>query len=142
MLKMLVDDDYIKIGEIDGVAVAFIVGLPNINEVIGDLNGRLFPLGWLKLLWRVKVSRPKSVRVALMGVRKGYQRGLTGSGISLAMIDAIKRAFLVRGATEVEMGWILEQNKSMRSIIESIGGKLSKRYRVYAKSLTENDTNA
>lgn len=142
MLKMLVDDDYIKIGEIDGVAVAFIVGLPNINEVIGDLNGRLFPLGWLKLLWRVKVSRPKSVRVALMGVRKGYQRGLTGSGISLAMIDAIKRAFLVRGATEVEMGWILEQNKSMRSIIESIGGKLAKRYRVYAKSLAEDDTNA
>lgn len=135
LLKSVVDSDYIKIGEIDGTPVSFIVGLPNINESIIDLNGRLFPFGWLKLLWRVKVSQPKSVRVALMGVRKNYQRGLTGSGISLAMIKAIKDAVLKRGATEVEMGWILEDNKSMRNIIEGIGGVVAKRYRVYEKSL-------
>ena len=71
-----------------------------------------------------------------MGIRKEYQRGLTGSGISLAMIDAIKRPVLNHDATEVEMGWILEDNKSMRSIIESIGGVVAKRYRVYEKPLT------
>ena len=136
LLKSLVDNDFIKIGEIDGTAVSFIICLPNINEVISDMNGRLFPFAWLKFLWRVKVSHPKSVRVALMGIRKDYQRGLTGSGISLAMIGAIKQPVLDRGATEVEMGWILEENKSMRSIIESIGGVVAKRYRVYEKSLT------
>jgi hypothetical protein len=137
ILKSLVDDEYIKIGEIDGVAVAFIVALPNINEAIHDLNGRLFPLGWIKLLWRIKVARPKSARVALMGVRKPFQAGLTGSGISLAMIASIKQALLERGATEVEMGWILEENKSMRSIIEAIGGVLAKRYRIYEKPLPQ-----
>jgi hypothetical protein len=135
MLKFLVDKNFIKIGEIDGTAVSFIVCLPNVNEAINDLKGRLFPLGWLKLLWRLKVSHPKSVRVALMGIRKQYQRGLTGSGISLAMIEAIRLAILGRGATVVEMGWILEDNTSMRNIIEGIGGVVAKRYRVYEKSL-------
>ncbi len=135
MLKSLVDDNFIKIGEIDGVPVAFIACIPNINEAIDDLNGRLFPLGWLKLLWRLKVSHPKSARVPLMGVRKQYQQGLTGSGISLALTAAIKDALLARGVTEVEMGWILEENKSMRTIIESIGGVVAKRYRIYEKSL-------
>ena len=135
MLKTLVDKDFIKIGEIDGKAVSFIVCLPNINESINDLNGRLFPLGWLKLLWRLKVSHPKSARVPLMGIRKRYQRGLTGSGIALTMIEAIKLSCLRLGVEEVEMGWILEDNKSMRNIIEGIGGVVAKRYRVYDKSL-------
>lgn len=142
MLKSLVDNDFIKIGEIDGSPVSFIVCLPNVNEAIRDLNGRLFPLGWLKLLWRIKVSHPKSVRVALMGVRKNYQRGLTGSGISLAMISAIKQPVLDRGATEVEMGWILEDNKSMRNIIEGISGVVAKRYRIFEKSLTTDGSHA
>jgi hypothetical protein len=135
LLKSLVDKDFIKIGEIDKVPVSFIVCLPNINESIDDLQGRLFPFGWLKLLWRLKVSHPKSARVALMGIRKQYQHGLTGSGISLTMIEAIKLPVLRRGVKEVEMGWILEDNKSMRSIIEGIGGVVAKRYRVYEKSL-------
>ncbi|TDJ65323.1 MAG: N-acetyltransferase [Proteobacteria bacterium] len=135
MLKYAVDKDFVKIGEIDGEPVSFIVCLPNINEAIRDLDGRLFPFGWLKLLWRIKVSHPKSARVALMGIRKVDQRGLTGTGISLAMIEAIKQRVLERGVTDVEMGWILEDNKSMRSIIEGIGGKIAKRYRIYAKSL-------
>ena len=138
MLKSLVNKDFIKIGEIDGEPVSFIVCLPNINESIADLNGRLFPFGWVNLLWRLKVSHPKSVRVALMGIRKPYQRGLTGSGISLAMIESIRRLLLGHGATEVEMGWILEENKSMRNIIEGIGGVVAKRYRVYEKSLVDN----
>ena len=137
MLKSLVDKDFILVGEIDGKPVSFIVCLPNINESISDLNGRLFPFGWAKLLWRLKVRHPKSVRVALMGIRKPYQRGLTGSGIALAMIESVKKSILRQSTTEVEMGWILEDNKSMRNIIEGIGGVVAKRYRVYEKSLIE-----
>lgn len=136
LLKSVVDVDYIKIGELDGEPIAFIVCLPNVNEFIADLNGRLLPFGWLKLLIRLKTSNPGSVRVPLMGIRKEFQGGLTGSGISFAMIHAIKDAILRHGATEVEMGWILEHNKSMRSIIEAIGGVVAKRYRMYEKDLT------
>jgi hypothetical protein len=136
LLKSIVDVDYVKIGELDGEPIAFIVCLPNINEFIADLNGRLLPFGWLKLLRRLKNSNPTSVRVPLMGIRKEFQGGLTGSGISLAMIHAVKDAVLRHDATEVEMGWILEHNKSMRSIIEAIGGVVAKRYRLYEKILT------
>jgi hypothetical protein len=135
LLKSVVDNGFIQIGEVDGIPVSFIVCLPNINEFIADLNGRLFPFGWLRLLWRIKTSHPRSVRVALMGIRRNYQRGLTGSGISLAMISGIKPYVLSRGVSEVEMGWILEDNKSMRSIIENIGGVVAKRYRMYEKVL-------
>ena len=58
------------------VAAAMIVGFPDINEAIRDLNGRLLPFGWLKLLWRLKVRFPKKTRVALMGVRKEFQKSL------------------------------------------------------------------
>lgn len=135
VLKSLVHEDYIKIGEIDDKPISFIVCLPNINEAIRDLNGRLLPLSWMKFLWRMKVSRPKSARVALMGVRKIYQQGLTGSGISMTMIESVRQALLRHGVTEVEMGWILEQNRSMRGIIEKVGGKVAKRYRIYEKEL-------
>lgn len=135
LLKSIVDVDFIKIGELDGEPISFIVCLPNINEFISDLNGRLLPFGWAKLLMRLKTSHPKSVRVPLMGIRKEFQGGLTGSGISLGMIHAIKDAVLRHDATEVEMGWILEHNKSMRSIIEAIGGVVAKRYRMYEKVL-------
>ena len=135
LMKSLVDKDFVQIGEVDNEPMAFIVALPNLYEVIHDLNGRLLPVGWLKLLWRAKVKYPNSARVALMGVRREYQRGLTGTGISLAMIEAIKHALLRCDMNEVEMGWVLEENKSMRSIIESIGGKLAKRYRIYRKAL-------
>jgi len=135
LLKSFVDVDFIKIGELDGKPISFIVCLPNINEFIGDLNGHLLPFGWLKLLRRIKTSHPKTVRVPLMGIRQEYQRGLTGSGISLAMIHAIKAPVLKYDATEVEMGWILEDNKSMCKIIEAIGGVVAKRYRMYEKPL-------
>ena len=135
LLKSVVDPDFIKIGELDGRAISFIVCLPNVNEFLHDLDGRLFPFGWLKLLMRIKTSHPKSVRVPLMGIRKDWQRGLTGSGISLEMIHAIKGPVLKRGATEVEMGWILEHNQSMRRIIEAIGGVVAKRYRLFEKDL-------
>jgi len=53
-LKLLVEDDFVQIAEIEGEPVAMLVAFPNIHEVIKDLNGRLFPLGWLKALWRLK----------------------------------------------------------------------------------------
>src|SRR5690606_29448571 len=67
-LTKLMPDDYIQIAEYDGEPVAFIVALPNLNEAARDLGGRLLPFGWAKLLWRLKISHPKSARVPLMGV--------------------------------------------------------------------------
>jgi len=134
-LTLLLPDDYIQIAEIDGRPVAFITALPNINELIADLRGRLFPLGWAKLLWRLKVKGPRSTRVALMGVRKEYQYSRLGPTLAFLVIDAVRKEMSRRGVETVEMGWILEDNDGMRHIIEAIGSDIYKRYRVYQKKL-------
>ncbi|MBV1905394.1 MAG: N-acetyltransferase [Pseudomonadales bacterium] len=100
--------DFIHIAELDGEAVAFIVVLPNLYEVIKDLNGRLFPFGWLKLLWRIKVKFPGSCRTPLMGVRKKYHDTRLGPTLAFMVIEAMREPALARGIKTAELSWILE----------------------------------
>jgi hypothetical protein len=134
-LKMLADEELVKIAEVDGKPAAFMVLLPNINEVIRDLNGRLFPLGWAKLLWRLKVKYPKSARIPLMGVRCRYHDSLMGAALAFGVIGAAHQPAIKRGIKEVELSWILEDNLGMRGIIEFLGGRVYKTYRMYSKKL-------
>ena len=135
VLSLLLPDDFIQIAEIEGRPVAFITAFPNINELIGDLRGRLLPFGWAKLLWRIKVTGARSARVALMGVRKEYQYSRLGPTLAFLVIDAVRKAMVKRNVTSVEMGWVLEDNDGMRHIIEAVGSTIYKRYRVYQKTL-------
>jgi GNAT superfamily N-acetyltransferase len=134
-LKMLVPDDFIQIAEVDGLPAAMIVGFPNINESIRDLNGQLLPFGWLKLLWRLKVAFPKTARAPLMGVCKRYQRSRIGAALALMVIDAVRNSGVRRGVQQAELSWILEDNLGMRNMLEAIGGAAYKRYRIYSKEL-------
>jgi hypothetical protein len=133
--RFLIDPDMIQIAEVDGEAAAFIVLLPNINEAIRGLDGRLFPVGWAKLLWRLKVRYPSTFRVPLMGVRRKFQRSRFGSALAFLVIDAVRPPLKRHGVKGIELSWILEDNAGMRSIIESIGGRAYKRYRVYERNL-------
>jgi GNAT superfamily N-acetyltransferase len=135
-LRLLVEDEYVQIAEIDGVPAAMIVAFPNINEAIGDLNGRLYPFGWLKLLWRLKIKHPKTARVALMGVRKRFQGTALGAALAFMLIDAVRNHGIKRGVQAVELSWILEDNMPMRNMLAMIGGTPYKRYRIYEKILT------
>ncbi len=134
-LVRLVDDEFVQIAEVDGEPAAMIAILPNLNEVIRDLDGRLLPFGWLKLLWRLKISHPKTARVPLMGVRKRHQTSLVGTALTYLLIDALRAPVANRGVHEVEMSWILEDNTPMRRVIESLGGLAYKRYRILEKTL-------
>lgn len=133
--KLLVDFELMKIAEVDGAPAAMLVLVPNVNEAIRDLNGRLFPFGWLKLLWRLKVRFPQTARLPFMGVRRQYQASLLGAALVFMMIQDNQAPALKRGIKEVELSFILEDNKRMRNIIESISGTLYKRYRIYIKDL-------
>jgi len=134
-LVHLVDEDYIQIASVDGKPAAMIVALPNLNEAARDINGRLLPLGWLKLLWRLKRHKLRSGRVTLMGVRQEYQNSTLGMALAYTVIDAVRHPLIKNGIKEVEMSWILEDNTNMRHIIESIGGEAYKRYRIYQKDI-------
>jgi len=139
-LSLLVGQDLIQIAELDGEPVAFIAALPNLNEAIRDLDGRLLPFGWARLLWRLKVRHPRTARVALMGVRRRYQQTRLGPGLAFLVIDAVRQGLIRRGVEEVELSWILEDNAGMRNIIETIGGSVYKRYRLFEKILPNDQT--
>jgi hypothetical protein len=134
-MRMLLDDRLVWFAEADGQAVAFIVALPNINEAVRDLNGRLFPFGWAKLLWRLKMRRVKSARVPLMGVRRSLSGTLIGSAIPLQLIGSVLPANADFGFRWIELSWILEDNLPMRRILERLGARAYKTYRVYGKGL-------
>jgi len=132
-LRQVIRPTYTCVAEIDGEAAGFIVALPNVNELIADLDGRLLPLGWARLLWRLKRRQARTARVPLMGVRRRFQRGPMGAAISFAMIDRIRHPLHADGINQVELSWILETNQGMNSMIESMGGDLYKRYRLYQR---------
>lgn len=134
-LRFLVDPGLIRIAEVDGEAAAFMVTIPNLNEAIRGLDGKLLPFGWAKLLWRLKVRHPATVRVPLMGVRRKYQHTRLGPALAFLVIVGAQPRSLELGIKEAELSWILEDNAGMRSIIESIGGHAYKRYRVYEREL-------
>jgi hypothetical protein len=134
-MRMLLDDRLVWFAEADGQAVAFIVALPNINEAVRDLDGRLFPFGWAKLLWRLKTRRVKSARVPLMGVRRSLSGTLIGSAIPLQLIGSVLPANAAFGFRWIELSWILEDNLPMRRILERLGARAYKTYRVYGKGL-------
>lgn len=139
-LRFLVDAKLIQIAEVDGEAVTFVVALPNINEAIRDLKGKLFPFGWAKLLWRLKVSYPRTARVPLLGVRRKFQHTRLGPSLAFQVIDQVRQELHALGARDIELSWILEDNAGMRHIIESIGGKAYKRYRIFERQLTSKST--
>ncbi len=95
--------------------------MPNIDEAIADLNGSLFPFGWAKLLWRLKVSGVRTARVPLMGVRDEYQFSRIGPVIALLLIEALRDPFARRKIDALEMSWILETNTGMNNMLERIG---------------------
>ena len=134
-LRLFVPDELVQIAEFEGRPVAFIVALPNINEVLREIGGRMFPAGWLRLLQRLRRREIGTGRVPLMGVRQQYQDRPVGMALAFLVIEAVRKALLARGILEVEMSWILEDNRGMRSILDSIGSRIYKRYRIYEKVL-------
>ena len=134
-LLMIVPTDFIHIADLDGKPAAFIVLIPNLNEAIADLDGSLFPFAWAKLLWRLKVRLPISGRIALMGVRQEFQHTRLGPTLAFSVMRALHGPIISRGLMRVEASWILEQNQGMRNIMEQVGGVVTKRYRMYKKTL-------
>lgn len=134
-LKLLVGENYVAIANWKGRPAAMAVSLPDLNAAIADLRGRLLPLGWARLLWRVFARPPRSVRMPLMGVLREHQGNAIGAALSLAAIERVRAAHAARGVTRAELSWILEDNLPMRRMIEALGGVPYKTYRIYERGL-------
>jgi hypothetical protein len=140
-LKPIVFNELIRIAEVEGEPVAFMMTLPDLNEMQADLNGELFPFGFIKLLWRLNggfSGKPqvRTMRVPLMGVKKKLQATRLASQLAFMMIEYIRRDSVAKfGASRGEIGWILEDNQGMVSIAEAIDSHINRVYRIYDKAL-------
>jgi len=133
-LKLLADPHLVPFVEIDGRPAGVALAVPNLNEAIHDLNGKLFPFGFIKLFWRLKVRRVRTGRLLLLGIRKEY-RTRRYAGLAYLLCDEIYHQAHKRGYQWAEFSWTLEENRLINSLITKIGCTHYKTYRIYEKRL-------
>ncbi len=136
-LKQIIDPDLAVIAEIGGLPVGVSVAIPDANQVLKHLDGRLFPFGWLKALWYArKITR---ARLMIMGVVQEYR----GRGIEALLIFETLRAAVVNGYQSIEMGWVLEDNDMMNRIVlnagQPYGARVYRTYRIYQMPVAGNE---
>ncbi len=134
--KPIVREDLIMVAEYEGEPVAFMMTLPDLNEVLKPMGGSLFPFNWAKLLLWLRKPKVRTMRVPLMGVRKRLQSSRLASQLAFMMIEYIRRnSIRDYGAVRGEIGWILDDNQGMNAIAEAIDSHVNKAYVIYGKAL-------
>ncbi len=130
-LQLVFDKHWFMVAEkVDtGESVGVAITVPDINQVLKKMGGRLLPFGWWHFLRRSKITT--RVRVGFLGVKPEYQHTGVAAGLYIEHFDMAA----TRPQTWGEMGWILETNDAMNRGMEGMGGRIVKRYRVYAREL-------
>lgn len=127
-LKLIVHPEVILIAEIDGVPIGYILTLPDINYILKDMGGRLFPFGIFKLLRGIK--KLKRYRIWALGLLPPYQK----KGISVLMFRKLND-ILGEKDVYIEANWVLEDNALMNNALIQLKFDLVKKYRIYEKLL-------
>jgi len=131
-LKPVLDEDFACVAETaDGEVAGVSLSLPDYNQVLAKINGRLLPLGWIKAL-RDR-GRIDEIRVFALGVKPQFQH----TGVAAALYKDVWDAVGRRNMAGAETGWILEVNEPMNRAMEALTGTIVKRYRVYERLLEE-----
>lgn len=126
-LRQIVDPELVFIAEHQGRPVGWSLALPDINRALAYLDGRLFPFGFLKLLWHTKVrNKIDGIRMITFGVVPQFQK----RGIDSMLYVKTYHRGIERGYKWAELSWILETNELMRSAAEQMGGTMHKKYRI------------
>lgn len=129
-LKLVLDEDWAMIAETeDGEVVGAALTLPDINQVLRKMNGKVLPLGWYHYLTGKK--KIDSVRILALGVKKAWQH----TGVAAALYVRHIQTTDPDGVMKGEAGWILETNEAMNRALEGMGGEVTKKFRVYEKAL-------
>ena len=135
-LKPIIHPQINLIAEVDGKPVAFMLTLPDINDVLRKVNGRLWPLGWLRLLRWMRKPSGAGMRVPLMGVRRELHNSRLASQLAFMMISQIREVAIAEYQTKrAEIGWILDDNQGMKAIADAIGSTVNREYAIYERSL-------
>jgi len=128
-MKSMVDPEFLLVAEMEGEPIGFSLTVPDFNEALQPLKGRLFPFGWLRFL--LAKRKVKMGRTLLMGVLPEYRK----LGVDMALVYKTMQAGFARGITRAECSWVLADNVPMNRVLESYGAKRYKTYRVYEKKV-------
>jgi GNAT superfamily N-acetyltransferase len=126
---------WIRIARWRGEDIAVVSQIPDVNEALVGLGGKLWPSGWARLLWRIHGQGTRMTRIPMIGVASRWQGTRIGSmAISLLLAEAIARA---RGAgiEETEISWILETNHAMLNLARSLPAHHTRTFRIYEREL-------
>jgi ribosomal protein S18 acetylase RimI-like enzyme len=128
--KLFADYDLILFSEYNYEPVGFCLTLPDINGILAHLNGRFFPSGILKFK-RLRRNL-KRVRLIVLAILPGYRN----RGIVLLLIRQIVKEALEKGYETGELSVVMESNLKMKGLIESLGFRQIKKYRIYSKPIS------
>ena len=128
-LKPLIVPELLIMAEVNGAPAAFFMAVPDYNQVLGKINGRLGPVGIVKSLWYSR--KISDIRILTMGVKAEYRK----KGVEILLYLEAFKAAVKKGYERAEMSWILEDNVLMQRGCELMGGKLYKKYRIYEKKI-------
>ena len=133
--KLILQPEITRLVFIDDEPAAVAVALPNLNELIADMHGKLFPFNIVKLLWRLKVKGPASGRLVILGIRKKFRHVRKYAPLSAFLFAELHDSGKKNGYKWGELGWTLDDNGAVNAAIRMMGAKLYKKYRVYDKDL-------
>jgi GNAT superfamily N-acetyltransferase len=124
-LKPVLDENWAMIAEKDGEVIGAGLTLPDVNQALVRMNGRLLPFGWWHFLRRKRyIDR---LRVFALGVKREYQHLGVAAALYERHMDVAKTVGPLGGHT----GWILETNEPMNKAMEGMGGTVTKKYRIF-----------
>ena len=126
-MKPIVRPEFCLFAEVEGEPAGFSLTLPDVNQVLINMDGRLFPFGWARFLWGK--SKINAFRVLALGVKKKFRR----LGIDACLYHETYKQFLASGIRWCDMSWVLEDNLDILRPIERIGGYSYKRHRIYER---------
>ncbi|HEY7991451.1 MAG TPA: dATP pyrophosphohydrolase [Stellaceae bacterium] len=134
-IRPIVRPDQVILASVGGTTIGFIAAIPDINEFLVDLKGKLLPFGWAKMLWRLKFATPRGVRVILAGVKSDYRNSALSGAVMSSMLGMLVEN-LVRSRHQVcEISWILEDNQASIRVTR-LFAKLAKTHRIFGKELS------
>jgi hypothetical protein len=133
--KLIVRPEITCIVFVHGEPAAVALALPNLNESISDLHGKLLPLGLFKLLYRLKVQHPSTARLVILGIKKKFRQDRRYAALSLYLYARLNDAGRLLGIRWGELGWTDEANAAVHAGIKLMGGTVYKKYGIYEREV-------
>lgn len=126
---------WLRIASVRGEPIALLTQIPDVNEALQGLGGRMLPFGWSRLLWRIHGRGTRTTRIPMFGLKRSWHRTRLGAlAANLLMADALAQA-KTAGAAEVEISWILETNTVFLNMMAGLPARRTRTFRIYERTL-------